>query len=89
MPESPEWVTSALLPLLHVQFRQTEDSRRLDHSYRGWHRRAIPCLVDAADVRSLSQTPSPGSMSDMAMLRQLPSLSRGPMEAHHLSEPAA
>jgi hypothetical protein len=48
-----------LLPLLHVQFRKTEDSRRLDHSYRGCPRRAIPCLVDAADVRSLNQNPKP------------------------------
>jgi hypothetical protein len=43
----------------------------LDHSYRGRHRRAIPCLVDAADVRSLNQTPSPGSMSDIGILQQL------------------
>ena len=48
------YLNGRLLPLLHVQFRQTEDGWRLDRSYRGWHRRASPCLVDAEDVRSLN-----------------------------------
>jgi hypothetical protein len=43
-----------LLPLPHVQFRKTENSWRLDRSHRGGHRRDIPCLVDAADVRTLN-----------------------------------
>ena len=43
-----------LLPLPHVQFWQTENSGRLDSSYRGGHRRHIPCLVDAAGVCALN-----------------------------------
>jgi hypothetical protein len=43
-----------LLPLPHVQFRKTENSWRLDRSHRGGHRRDIPCLVDAADVRTMN-----------------------------------
>ena len=39
-----------LLPLPHVQFWETENSRRLDRSHRGGHRRDISCL-DASDVR--------------------------------------
>jgi hypothetical protein len=37
--------------LPHVQFWKTENSWRLDSSHRGGHRRDIPCLVDASDVR--------------------------------------
>jgi hypothetical protein len=44
----------ALLPLQHVQFWETENSWRLDSSHRGGHRRDIPCLVDASDVRTVS-----------------------------------
>jgi hypothetical protein len=40
--------------LPHVQFWETEDSGRLDRSHRGSHRRDIPCLVDASDVRTLN-----------------------------------
>jgi hypothetical protein len=43
-----------LLPLPHVQFWETENSWRLDSSYRGGHRRDIPCLVDASDVRTVN-----------------------------------
>ena len=43
-----------LLPLPYVQFWETENSWRLDSSHRGGHRRDIPCLVDAADVRTLN-----------------------------------
>ena len=50
--------------MLHVQFRQTEDSRRLDRSCRGWHRRPFPGLVDAEDVRSLNSVYSPLSRFD-------------------------
>src|ERR1700722_2371224 len=44
----------SLLPLPHVQFWETENSGRLDRSHRGSHRRDIPCLVDASDVRTLN-----------------------------------
>lgn len=44
-------VTSGLLPLLDVQFWETENGWRLDHSHRRGHRRNIPYLVDASDVR--------------------------------------
>jgi hypothetical protein len=42
-----------LLASLNVQFWKTEDSWRLDGSYRWRNRRDIPCLVDATDVRTL------------------------------------
>jgi hypothetical protein len=35
-------------------FWETENSGRLDRSHRGSHRRDIPCLVDASDVRALN-----------------------------------
>ena len=62
-----------LLPLRHVQFWETENSRRLGSSHRGGHRRDIPCLVDASDVRTVNalKTPPASSMSAMAMLQQL------------------
>jgi hypothetical protein len=40
--------------LPHVQFWETENSWRLDSSYRGGDRRDIPCLVDASDVRAVN-----------------------------------
>jgi len=43
-----------LLPLPHVQFWEAENSWRLDSSHRGGHRRDIPCLVDASDVRTVN-----------------------------------
>jgi hypothetical protein len=45
---------SVLLPLPHVQFWKTENSCRLDRSHRGGHRRDIPGLVDASDVRTVN-----------------------------------
>jgi hypothetical protein len=62
-----------LLPLPHVQFWEAENSRRLDSSHRGGHRRDIPCLVDASDVRTVNalKTPPAWSMSAMAILQQL------------------
>jgi len=42
------------LPLPHVQFCETENSRGLDSSYRGGRRRDVPCLVDASDVRAVN-----------------------------------
>jgi len=45
---------AALLPLPHVQFRKTENTWRLDHSYRGSHRRDIPRLVDASGLRAVN-----------------------------------
>lgn len=50
-----------LLPLPHVQLRETENSWRLDRSHRGGDCRDIPCLVDASAVRTLN-TASRGSM---------------------------
>ena len=57
-----------LLPLLHVQFWETENSWRLDSSHRRGHRRDIPCLVDASDVRTVNafKTPSARSMSALS-----------------------
>jgi hypothetical protein len=43
-----------LVRLTHVQFWETENSGRLDSSHRGGHRRDIPCLVDASDVRTVN-----------------------------------
>jgi hypothetical protein len=37
-----------------VQFWETENRGRLDRSHRGSHRRDIPCLVDASNVRTLN-----------------------------------
>ena len=48
-----------LLPLPHVQFWETENSGRLDRSHRGSHRRDIPCLVDASDVRTVNAPKKP------------------------------
>jgi hypothetical protein len=45
---------SGLLSSLNVQLWKTEDSWRLDHSYRRGHRRDIPCLVDATNVRAVN-----------------------------------
>jgi hypothetical protein len=42
-----------VLPCRRVQFWQTENSWRLDRSYRGRRRRVIPRMVDAARFRSL------------------------------------
>jgi len=49
----------SLLPLPHVQFWETENSGRLDRSHRGSHRRDIPCLVDASDVRTVNAPKKP------------------------------
>jgi ribosomal protein S26 len=59
--------------LPHVQFWEAENSRRLDSSYRGGHRRDIPCVVDASDVRAVNAVKSATawSMSEIAMLREL------------------
>ena len=62
-----------LLPLPHVQFWETENSWRLDSSHRGGHRRDIPCMVDASDVRTMNalKTRPEWSMSaSMAMFQQ-------------------
>ena len=48
-----------LLPLPHVQFWETENSGRLDRSHCGSHRRDIPRLVDASDVRTLNAFKTP------------------------------
>jgi hypothetical protein len=49
-----------VLPCHRVQFWQTENSWRLDRSYRGRRRRIIPHMVDAARFRSLiDEFPSP------------------------------
>ena len=37
-----------------VQLWETENSWRLGSSHRGGHRRDIPCLVDASDVRTVN-----------------------------------
>ena len=52
-----------LLPLPHVQFWETENSWRLDSSHRGGHRRDIPCLVDASDVRTVNALKTPPAWS--------------------------
>jgi len=41
--------------LLYVQFWQAEISRRLDRAYRRGYRGALPCLVHAANVRSVEE----------------------------------
>ena len=43
-----------LLTLPYVQFWETENGWRLDSSHSGGHRRDIPCLVDASDVRTVN-----------------------------------
>jgi hypothetical protein len=57
---APEPSLSPMLPCNRVQFWQTENSWRLDRSYRGCRRRVIRRLVDAARFRSLiHEFPSP------------------------------
>jgi len=57
---APEPRLSPVLPCHRVQFWQTENSWRLDRSYRGCRRRVIPRMVDAARFRSLiDEFPSP------------------------------
>jgi len=48
--------------LPHVQFRETENSWRLDSSHRGGHPRDIPCLVDASDVRTVNALNTPSGV---------------------------
>jgi hypothetical protein len=64
--------------LPHVQFWVTENSWRLDRAHRGSHRRDIPCLVDASDVRTVNaiKTAPVRSMSVVAIYRQLRFVSR-------------
>jgi hypothetical protein len=52
-PHHSKVISSARLLSPDVQFREAENSWRLDHSHRGWHRRDISCLVDASDVRAV------------------------------------
>ena len=57
---APELGLGPVLPSRRVQFWQTENSWRLDRSYRGRRRRVIPRMVDAARFRSLiDEFPSP------------------------------
>jgi hypothetical protein len=44
----------SLLPWPHVQFRQAQNGRRLDHSHPRRHRRYISRLVDAPGVRAVN-----------------------------------
>jgi hypothetical protein len=53
-----------LLRLQHVQFWETENCWRLDSSHRGGHRRHIPCLVDASDVRTVNALNPPGVVNE-------------------------
>ena len=47
------------------QFRKTENSWRLDRSHRGGDRCDTPCLVDAADVRTVNALKtSPGVVNE-------------------------
>ena len=57
---APQPSLSPVLPCHRVQFWQTENSWRLDRSYRGCRRRVIPRMVDAARFRSLiDEVPPP------------------------------
>ena len=58
-----------LLPLPHVQLRETKNRWRLDRSHRRGDGCDIPCLVDASNVRTVNGA-SQGSMK-IEMLRQL------------------
>lgn len=58
-----------LLPLPHVQLRETKNGWRLDRSHRRGDGCDIPCLVDASNVRTVNGA-SQGSMK-IEMLRQL------------------
>jgi predicted acetyltransferase len=44
--------------LRHVQFWETENSKRLDRSYRRGYRRDIPYLVDASNLRTVNSNRS-------------------------------
>src|SRR5215471_16115862 len=70
----PKPCLNAVLPFHRVQFRQTEDSWRLDRSYRRGNCRDISCLVDASDVRTLNALKPllRGSIAEMRILRQVP-----------------
>lgn len=61
-----------LLALPYVQLWETENSGRLDSSRRWGHRRAIPCLVDAPNLRTVNalRVLRVKSMSVMAIFRQ-------------------
>ena len=52
-------VVRGLLPLPYVQFWETENSGRLDSSRRRGHRRDVPCLVDASDLRIVNARKTP------------------------------
>ena len=57
---APEPSLSPVPPCHRIQIWQTENSWRVDRSYRGCRRRVIPCMVDAARFRSLiDEFPSP------------------------------
>jgi hypothetical protein len=45
---------AGLLLLAYVQLWQTENGWGLDRSHRGSHRRDIPGVVDAADLRTVN-----------------------------------
>jgi hypothetical protein len=49
--------------LPRVQFWETENSWRLDSSHRGCHRRDIPRLVDASDVRFVKALKNPSGVA--------------------------
>jgi hypothetical protein len=69
--------SSRVLRFRHVQFRQTENTWRLDCSYRGGNCCDIPCLVDAAALCAVA----PIGKSVLAAV---------PLSLkHHDSEPAA
>jgi hypothetical protein len=48
--------------LPHVQFWEAENGWRLGSSHRGGHRRDIPRLVDASDVRTMIATQNPSGV---------------------------
>jgi len=78
--------------LLHVQFRETENSWRLDSSYRGGHPRDIPRLVDASDVSTVNalKTLPAWSMREIGMFHQLTSVALHVVESSpHSSDSTA
>jgi hypothetical protein len=72
----------ALLPLPHVQFWQAENSCRLDRSHRRRHRRNIPCLVDASNVRTMNAL-KPGSEVNGSEVNECYGIYRQPCQNFH------
>ena len=67
--------------IAEIQFRKTENIWRLYSSHRRGHRRDIPCLVDATDVRTVA-THRAWSVSEMDLSTVTPGAKHERRELH-------